>query len=341
MPAAEHEAATDSCTLPLGRYRLRLLARERIVLPEYSGSTWRGLLGHGLRRTVCVTRQPTCTGCLLLRTCAYPYVFETPVPEAAAKLARYPSAPHPFVLAPPDDSARVLETGATIDLGLTLCGRANAHLPYLIQAFVFAGESGVGRARAEFEIAEVKQEPIVGSDAWQTIYRTGDGLQPLPPRIPEPPAAPESCAIELLTPLRVKRDDALVGPDRFEFHDLYRALLRRLSLLTYFHGEHPLELDFRAFVAAARTIPIGDTELRWHEWTRYSSRQRTTMQMGGLVGRFGLVRPAEMAAMSWPNIWRQLWLGQWTHAGKGTSMGLGRYRLTDASLRSGTTSPIA
>ena len=51
MPNAAPEPVTDSCALPLARYRLRLLARERIVLPEYSGSTWRGLFGHGLRRT--------------------------------------------------------------------------------------------------------------------------------------------------------------------------------------------------------------------------------------------------------------------------------------------------
>ena len=47
-------------------------------LPAYTGSAWRGLLGRCLRQTVCVTRQPRCDGCLLLRTCVYSTFFESP-----------------------------------------------------------------------------------------------------------------------------------------------------------------------------------------------------------------------------------------------------------------------
>jgi hypothetical protein len=61
--------------------------------------------------------------------------------------------------------------------------------------------------------------------------------------------------------------------------------------------------------------------LTWRDWTRYSSRQQTTMQMGGLTGRLGVDLGGH------ERLWPYLWLGQWTHAGKGTSMGLGRYRL--------------
>ena len=43
----------------LARFRFGLRALDPIRLTEYPGSAWRGLLGHGLRRTVCVTRQPT------------------------------------------------------------------------------------------------------------------------------------------------------------------------------------------------------------------------------------------------------------------------------------------
>ena len=43
--------------------------------------------------------------------------------------------------------------------------------------------------------------------------------------------------------------------------------------------------------------------------------------MGGLVGSF------ELAGPDIEPFWPLLWLGQWTHAGKGSSMGLGRYVL--------------
>jgi hypothetical protein len=156
--------------IPVGRYRLHYRAADPVRLPEYAGSTWRGALGHALKRTVCVTHEPRCPACLLYTSCAYSYVFETPPPPGTAKMRLYPAAPHPFVIEPAEGGAR--------ELALT-----------------------------------------------------------------------------------------------------------------------------------------------WRDWTRYSSRQQTTMQMGGLTGRLGVDLGGH------ERLWPYLWLGQWTHAGKGTSMGLGRYRL--------------
>jgi CRISPR/Cas system endoribonuclease Cas6 (RAMP superfamily) len=61
--------------------------------------------------------------------------------------------------------------------------------------------------------------------------------------------------------------------------------------------------------------------LHWHEWTRFSSRQDTRMQMGGLLGDLTLGGPGL------PTFWSSLWYGQWVHVGKGTSFGLGAYAL--------------
>ena len=99
------------------------------------------------------------------------------------------------------------------------------------------------------------------------------------------------------------------------------GLLRRISLLTYFFGETPLETNFAGLLRYAESIPIAKRALHWREWTRYSSRQNEKLQMGGLVGSF------ELAGAVLDRFWPLLWLGQWTHAGKGCSMGLGRYVL--------------
>jgi CRISPR/Cas system endoribonuclease Cas6 (RAMP superfamily) len=48
------------------------------------------------------------------------------------------------------------------------------------------------------------------------------------------------------------------------------------------------------------------------------------MQLGGLMGDLIIAGPA--IAHFWP----VLWVGQWTHVGKGTSFGLGAYRLEEA-----------
>ena len=58
----------------------------------------------------------------------------------------------------------------------------------------------------------------------------------------------------------------------------------------------------------------------WRDWRRYSSRQRQEMVLGGVVGEVAL--RGELAPFA-----ELLAVGQWTHLGKNTSFGLGRYRL--------------
>lgn len=315
--------------LSVGYYQLRFNAVERMALPEVSGSAWRGLLGHGLKRTVCVTRESQCANCLLYRSCAYPYIFETPPPTNSRRMRRYTAAPHPFVLSTHTTDNRVLAPGDALDLELTLFGRSNAYLPYIVHAFRIAGERGIGRGRGRFQLTEVQQQTEMDGIRWQSIWCEGDSLIPKDAFVPIEPICPDRVRLQLQSPLRVKRDEKLVGPRDFEFHDLFRNLLRRISMLMYFHTETPLNVDFAELTQSSRQVKILEKDLVWRDWTRYSTRQRTTMQMGGITGEVELI--GSVLEPFWP----YLWLGQWTHAGKGTSMGLGRYRIVEASSRLG------
>lgn len=318
----------------IGRYRLVLEAEEPLRLPHYSGSAWRGVFGNGLRRTVCATRAPSCGGCLLLDHCIYAYIFETPPPPGTGKLRLYNAAPHPFVLEPPADGPMALDAGTRYPLGLTLVGRANRHLPFIVHAFRVAGRRGIGKGNGRFALPKVAQELVPGSGDWVEIFGGQDErLAPRPPSRVELPACPPVVGVELLTPLRLRREGSLVGPGDFRFRDLFGSLLRRLSLLSYFHTDEPLELDFSALVRAADGVPMLQAQLGWREWTRFSSRQGGTMQMGGIVGKFRL--HGEGLEPFWP----YLWAGQWVHAGKAATMGLGRYRLQALASLPQTTQP--
>ena len=83
--------------------RLLLRALTPLYLPAYKGSTLRGAFGYAFKETVCVVEHRDCARCLLRTRCAYPYVFDTPVPEGSTRMRKYPQAPHPFVLLPPLD----------------------------------------------------------------------------------------------------------------------------------------------------------------------------------------------------------------------------------------------
>ena len=323
--------------LPLASYRFRFRAKETVCLPDYSGSAWRGIFGTNLKKLVCVTREPECEPCLLYRSCIYPYIFETPPDPGIGKLRKYNAAPHPFTLCPGDTFRGVLEQGTEHYLDITLFGHGNRHLPYIIHSLDKAAQRGIGKGRGALELLEVSQQI---EKLWVPIYHPGDKLEPQPAACVGLPPCPQKMKLRLITSLRIKTDEHLVTPERFGFKPFFSTLLRRISMLTAFHTDTPLETDFAGLTHSATKIKVSQHELRWKEWTRYSSRQDTTMQFGGLLGTVQFDTesdPDSNNAGSDGNItngfapfWPYLWLGQWTHVGKNTSMGLGKYEIIES-----------
>jgi len=354
--------------LRVERFRLRCRAEADIHLPSFAGSALRGVFGRGLKRAVCVTGESNCADCLLYRRCVYPYIFETPPPPETLRMRKYPAAPHPFVLAASLSQPRKIPAQQVFTVELALIGRAFAHLPYVVEALRNAGRRGLGRTRGRFRVTAVDQEStgslatsnsrakgglhlsrdaqqaadgfgisnqhkptpatkahrLLDAAAWQTPWAGAGPLGAPSTAALTPPAPPKQTAtIEFKTPMRLKRRGRLVRPDDFQFHDLFRAALRRISSLAYFHEAVSLDVDFAGLSAASRRVELLESNLRWYDWTRFSSRQQTRMKMGGLLGRI------KLTASDTVPFWPYLWLGQFTHAGKGASMGLGAYRFSN------------
>lgn len=302
--------------LPIGRYHFVMEEIGSVRLPEYAGSTWRGALGHALRKLACVTRAPVCDDCPLLAGCIYATFFETPAPPDAGPLHISGPLPHPYVLIPGERG-----DGGRYPVEFLLFGEGNRALTYLIEAMRQAGANGIGEGRVPMRLVEVRQESEPGSQQWATIWTPRTALTPRPAAAPACPPPPAQVRVELLTPLRLRAGEHNVTPDSLKFADMFSPLLRRISLLMRLHAGTPLDADFAGLTARARSIPLTQRRLQWHDWQRYSNRQKTKVPMGGIVGSF-VLQDLD------PDLWPYLWLGQWTHAGKGVSMGLGRYRLT-------------
>lgn len=311
--------------LPLARYQITFRAQDEARMPPYGGSAWRGAFGRALKKSVCVTRQKTCNGCLLLHSCAYPYVFETPLPPGARKMRKYERVPHPFVIFPDDAVGSTVTAGTEYRLGLSLFGRADRFLPYVLHALQQAGLGGLTARRHCLVLERVEQEDQPGGGNWRQIYVPGEPCVALGLLEVALPPVPRSVGLVIHTPLRLQRNGRLVSPERFQFGDLFRNLLRRISMLMEFHGGTTLETDFAELVRLSDSVLFSERELHWKDWTRYSSRQDAEMQMGGIVGS------ATLGDQDLSPFWPYLWLGRFTHAGKGTSMGLGRYTLEIAA----------
>ena len=125
--------------------------------------------------------------------------------------------------------------------------------------------------------------------------------------------------LHFLTPTRIHYNGRLTFD--LEFHILIRNLLRRLSLLSYFHcGGDPSAWDFKGTIKKAEEIKVIKKGLRWYDWERYSARQDTRMKMGGFVGEItfeGNISPFIPLIKA----------GEVLHVGKGTSFGLGKYEV--------------
>ena len=224
------------------------------------------------------------------------------------------------MLIPADREPNQYAPGDSLTLSLRLFGDSHRYLPYLIHGLQRAGDSGLGHSHGRALLIGLDQQTLDGQ--WRTVYLPGNSqLDAHPPQTPSLPACPSQICINLITPLRHRRQERLVGPRDFTFIDLFGPLLRRLSLVSYFHSNTPLEVDFSGLMNAARQVPLLAASLHWHEWARYSSRQESLIQMGGLVGEI-ILEGAKIAPF-----WPYLNLGQYFHVGKGAVMGLGQYTL--------------
>jgi hypothetical protein len=308
--------------MKVGQFTLRIRALDDLHLPAYKGSTFRGGFGQALRRVACPLKLQECKTCLLQSQCVYLYLFETP-PAADAEMMRlYPAAPHPFVIEPPLIDDCLIQGGKELDFNLILIGRALDYLPYFIYAFISLGEQGLGRGRGRFALDEVL---VLGRDdivsiydghnqvlrqyssylSWETVYERSTAL-----------CQTERISFRFMTPMRIKYEDHLV--EKPEFHHLVRSLLRRLSSLSYFHGGRKLDLDFRGIIERAREIKPVCSDIKWHDWERYSSRQKQHMVLGGFVGHMTFDNSIKefLSLFAW---------GELVHLGKAASFGLGKF----------------
>jgi len=342
------------CVHPVRKSREALNRAETIPKSDPAVAQ-RGTISNG------VNRERICNSCLLKEKCVYSYVFETPPPSDTSKMRKYPFAPHPFVITPPLEERRIYRQNDTLSFELTLVGKSIDFLPYFIYTFDELGRMGIGKGKGKYHLENVGQRTKVKGkgpkDEETILIYSGDDktlrnnfkvlnvgdLSPstfdlppssnLSPSTLDPLSSPSSAlppssnlspfALNLIfiTPTRLKFDGRLSSS--LEFHILFRNLLRRISLLSYFHCGEELGLDFKGLIEKSKEITVQKGNLTWFDWERYSNRQETKMKMGGFIGSITFEGDLE-------KFMPFLLLGEYIHVGKGTSFGLGKYEILRA-----------
>ncbi|NLX90480.1 MAG: CRISPR system precrRNA processing endoribonuclease RAMP protein Cas6 [Firmicutes bacterium] len=314
--------------LTLSRCRFTLEITRQVSLPEFTGSTLRGAFGTVFRKIICAQRQrEDCKGCYLQNTCAYAAVFTPGNLQDSPYFPKNESLPPPFLFHIEEEKKTGFSVGEEINLLLTLVGKGADYFPYFFIVLQELGRQGFGirgngGQRGSFEIKKVADDlapdkKIIFTAEKETkisplhreklgnFFQEMDDLSLL--------------KVRYLTPFRVKWQGRLCS--EIKFHILIRNILRRVSAL-YFISEHkPLQLDYRSLISQAENIQTVQAQFQWKEYSRYSSRQKEKMQLGGVTGwalyqgeglsRFHpFLKAAELMA-----------------AGKGTTFGFGRIAL--------------
>lgn len=321
--------------LSLARFRVTATTLEPTALPWYKGSTLRGAFGRAFRKVCCRPGREDCPDCLLRSTCPYARVFESGPPEGTDRF-QYRAVPRPFVIEPPLETKVVHQPGDRLEFHLVLVGEAVGYLPYFVVALQEMGAAGVGYRLGGSGRGRLRLE---GLDAvrpggqTEPVYRSGDNLirgglwaHPAPAWWEEagPGVRSGRLSLRFLTMTRLVSEERLQSQPEFPL--LVRSLLRRVSVLAQCYCGHGLEIDYRAVVAAAEQVGLARDRTRWVDWTRYSARQQTAMQLGGIVGEADYEGPPEVLLAMWPLVA----LGVQLHVGKQPTFGLGRYEVVSA-----------
>ncbi len=316
--------------LSLAKFGIQIRLDTDLFLPGFKGAAFRGGFGYVFKSIVCPVHDRDCIHSRLGDPCIYSEVFETPIPPGSSVMRKYPYAPHPFVLTPPLDRRAHFVSGTELSLELVLIGRAIPWLAYFIRTLEELGRRGVGPHTSRYRIERVDSlKQINGTRATeQILVYDGIGRKVVAsPQIFEgrdfesKEGHGRAVTLSLLTPTRIVLGEKLAT--ELAFSTLLRPLLRRIALLSYFHCGKEADVPLiRQLIEKAGSIRATKSNLRWRDWSRFSTRQQRLMKLGGLVGE--IAYEGELGPFL-----PFLRVGELTHVGKGTSFGLGKYLLQE------------
>lgn len=299
-------------------------ALDSMVFGTQPGSALRGALYQALSENFCsepqiqVTpdHQERCPVCWLL---AQEHQMDK----------RGQSIPRPLTVEPPLGHHTLIHPGQRLRFGMSLIGRAQDMMPFVLRAVQKVGQLGVGKGRGRFKLIHISEvNPVL--DVSRTLL---DGnivrrttLQVTPARVEEAAnqLSNDRITIEFLSPMRLTAQQRLIKspePDVF----MHRLLERCERLAQYYaetdsYSPAAWQSVKTAAVDSARALTVGYDDTTWLEASSGSRRQERYTPIGGFIGRVrweGDLRPL----LPWI-VW-----GQSLHVGKNAVKGNGWYRI--------------
>ena len=245
----------------------------------FIGSAIRGAFGYALRKASCPFVSASCEKCDISGECVYNEFFEN--------ISDTPNFRLDIDLNQKSFDFKIFEHAAR-------------YLPYVAIAIANMQEIGLEVSRRKFKFSnftlngEIVEPKSLLSNKVEMLNFTPD-------------FAAGDYEISLLTPLRIKQKNVL-GSLEIDFKSFIRQIAMRFENIT---GEaiDKFEVKFCRF----------EQDLHFCDINRYSNRQHTKMQFGGMIGQMRVFGLDERSA-------KLLQLAQITGVGKSTVFGLGKIK---------------
>jgi len=273
-------------------------------LPDFSGSTFRGVFGHALKAVSCTMHHRNCGACNLTDSCPYFQIFECESPEHKDRGLQYQPQPYCLHSLP---TRPHFEPGQDFNLGFTLIGDSTVpRLPYVLLALQLLEKFPIGKSRMQLRLIGLQDE--------QNYIPFPSDLPPDFGSLQNQNRIPKSSFLLYLdTPLRIR----IQGKDQRHLtqENLRSALKNRYKLLHEFFGQFcPEDLD------PLNAFEVEPIESRAVAHTRYSSRQSHKHFLPGILGLFRIHSQSDQVFSILDRL-------QPFHLGKNTSFGYGQFRI--------------
>lgn len=303
-------------TFPLIKLRLTFRALQDMNFPVYAGSALRGIFGKSLRRVSCLARKEDCAGCAALSTCPYAAVFE----NGYVAVSKGEEMTNPYVIEPMPMGQKIIKQGEIFTFHHLLFGTAVEKLSYVLLAWSKTGNMGFTKERTQARLIQVHQVFEDGNIALLHDFEDEEAETVSANSDFSLPEEQETTAIRirLKTPLRIQHQGHPVSPEKLTARDFLIATVRRQQTIAKQHiSDFPM-IDFNALRPDIDTADLTQAALHWFDWSRYSSRQKTKIALGGIMGEFTLKG-------NLTKLYPYVVMGTYFHIGKSAVLGMGKY----------------
>lgn len=260
--------------------------------PYFIGSQLRGAFGYALKKVTCINPSYECKECFASSNCLYHEFY-----EEKNSFHRYRFD---------------FELGKDYyDFSLYLFDNAASKLPYAMSALhMMLTAVGFGKDRVVCKDFSIYiNDTNCFADGKLTIPK--DFIKKL--RIDN---FRPNITLLFATPLRIKKENRFVRDDELELEGIINSIYQRqMKLLGREHKRFPYPIEGK----------IVEKELKFVELTRQSNRQKTTMNMGGIMGEIKIKNLNK-------ECYEVLKVGELIGVGKQTVFGLGKIEIKDNKI---------